>query len=112
MEIARNNNQHDDNKQSREFSFQSGLAGRKFSFEAESKVLELAAKRAEQQADRNVRQRIEFEKNVTQLLDKDPTGALATQLVNFVDARFGALQRPEQQDPVTSLLQSFMNKYS
>jgi hypothetical protein len=104
---------HDQQKQEKEFEFQSKLAKSKLVFEAESRALELVAKRAEQQEDRNVRQRIEFEKNVTQLLEKDPTGALARDLVSFVDNRFGALQRPGTgEDPVATLLQQFVNRYS
>jgi hypothetical protein len=123
LDIARSHNEHeicsqtrgfshDQQKQEKEFAFQSQLARDKLVFEAEAKALELAARRADQQADRNVRQRIEFEKNVTQLLEKDPTGELAKNLVTFVDGRFGMLQRPEQQDPVATLLEKFMSKYS
>lgn len=123
LELARSNNAHDvdrqtrdfghdDRKQSREFEFQTELANRKFAFEAQSKALELAATRADKEAERNVRQRIEFEKNVTQLLDKDPTGALANTLMSFVDRRFGAVQGNEQQDPVANLLERFIGQYN
>jgi hypothetical protein len=123
LEMARDNNahdvdrqtrdfDHDDRKQAREFAFQTELANRKFAFEAQSKALELAATRADKVAERNVRQRIEFEKNVTQLLDKDPTGALANTLMSFVDRRFGAVQGNEQQDPVANLLERFIGQYN
>jgi hypothetical protein len=122
LEIARGHNvaaadtqargfNHDEQKQTREFDFQRELEDRKFAFEAQAKALQLAASRADQQADRNVRQRIEFEKNVTQLLTTDPTGKLASDLVNVIDGRFGPLQRVDQHDPVASLLERFMNKY-
>ena len=103
---------HDEQKQSREYEFQKQLADRKLSFEAEAKALEMAARRADQQADRNVRQRIEFEKNVTQLLEKDTTGALAANLMQIVDSRFGAVQQIEHQDPVLTLLERFVSKYN
>jgi hypothetical protein len=104
---------HEDRKQMRDYEFQSELQKRKLAFEAEAKGLELAASRADQQAERLVRQRIEFEKNVTQLLEKDPSGVLATNLVTFVDSRFGAVQRPDQQqDAVAIFLERFMNKYT
>jgi hypothetical protein len=123
LDIARSHNAHDvasqargfsfdEQKQAREYEFQKQLADQKFAFEAEAKALEMAARRADQQADRNVRQRIEFEKNVTQLLEKDTTGALAANLMTIVDGRFGAVQRNEQQDPVLNLLERFVNKYS
>lgn len=122
VEIARRHNEaasetqtrgfnHDEQKQTREFGFQRELESRKFAFEAEAKALELAVSRSDQQADRNVRQRIEFERNVTQLLTTDPTGKLAKDLVSVIDDRFGPLQRSDQHDPVANLLERFMNKY-
>lgn len=122
LEIARGHNvaaadtqargfTHDEDRQTREFGFKRELEERKFAFEAEAKALHLAASRADQVAERNVRQRIEFEKNVTQLLTTDPTGKLASDLVNVIDSRFGPLQRSDQHDPVASLLERFMTKY-
>jgi hypothetical protein len=73
LDISKHRNLHEEQSQSRGFGHDDRKQSRELAFQAQRVGLEMAASRAEQQAERRVRQRIEFEKNCTQLLEKDPT---------------------------------------
>jgi hypothetical protein len=113
LEMSRSQQSHEEMRQSRGFTHEERKQSRDFAFQAQRVGLEMAASRAEHEAERHVRQRIEFERNATKLLEKDPTGALAKDLVSLVDTRFGEVQRNDLHgDRVLNLLETFMNRFS
>ena len=81
-------------------------------FQAQLNAINIIAAERNQRDERRVKQKIEFQNNVTQLLLKDSTGGLAQKLVEATTSNAANFEDGDGSGALSGVLETFLARYS
>ncbi|MFM1930971.1 MAG: hypothetical protein RL226_274, partial [Bacteroidota bacterium] len=81
-------------------------------FQAQLNAINVLAAEQRDKDERRVKQKIEFQNNVTQLLIKDQTGELAKKLVQATQENAASFEDARQDSGLGNLLSAFLGRYA
>jgi len=88
------------------------LQRREQNFQAQLNAINVLAAEQRDKDERRVKQKIEFQNNVTQLLIKDPSGELSRKLVEATQANAANFEDARDSSSLNDLLSSFLGAYA